>query len=94
MTTMLDRWKELAVLENARMLEMNGNPSAYLNITKRRPSGPRMYDINQSKVAKQLLQVARAGGSMRQAAQECELTLPQVRVKAARYNIIFEADDD
>lgn len=94
MTTLLDKWKELAKIENQRMLETQWGgraPNYGIAAGPGNTSGlPRMSEINRSKPAQELLRLSQQGYSVAEAARFTATPVETVMQRCARYQIKFK----
>ena len=94
MTTLLDKWKELAKIENMRMLETQWGGRAPNYGVAPGPGNstglPRMSEISRSKPAKELLRLAQQGYSIAEAARFTATPVETVMQRCARYQIKFK----
>lgn len=92
MTTLLDKWKELAKIENQRMLETQwGGRAPNYGVSQGNSSGlPRMSEINRSKPAQELLRLSQQGYSVAEAARFTATPVEAVMQRCARYQIKFK----
>ena len=87
----LDRWKTLAKIENARMLEPYEGQNPNYGIVKQKVNGggPRMSEIKRSSPAKKLLELSQKGYTLKQAAEEINEPEEIVMQRARRYQIVL-----
>jgi len=93
MTTLLDKWKELAKIENQRMLEAQwGGRSPNYGVTSSgNGSGkPRMADIKRSKPAQELLRLSEQGYSLAEAARFTATPVEDIIRRSRRFQIQFK----
>jgi len=89
---LLDHWKTLAKIENARMLEpYEGQKPNYGIVRNKLKSGggPRMSEIKRSSPAKKLLELSQKGYTLKQAAEEINEPEEIVMRRARRYQIVL-----
>ena len=95
--TELEKWKNLAKVENGRMLEPFNGVSPNYGIIKQKVrgcGGPRMAEMERSKPAQRLLRLAEQGFSLAEASRITSMSVEEVIAKSNRYQIKFKGSNE
>ena len=87
------RWKTLAKIENAKMLEAYGGQKPNYGVIKnniRGSGGPRLSEINRSLAAQKLLELSKKGYTLEEVLAETDDPIERVVGRARRYQIMFK----
>ena len=89
---LLEQWKTLAKIENAKMLEPYEGQKPNYGIVKNKVKGggPRLSEINRSKAAQKLLELSQKGYTLEAAINETNDPIETVVGRARRYQIAFK----
>jgi hypothetical protein len=93
---LLDRWKTLAKIENARMLEPYEGQKPNYGIVKHKikNGGPRLSEINRSLAAQKLLELSQKGYTLEEVLAETNDPIEKVIGRARRYQITFKGQEE
>ena len=94
--TVLEQWKTLAKIENAKMLEpYEGRPPNYGIVkNKIKGGGPRLSEINRSLAAQKLLEMSQKGYTLEEVLAETNDPIEKVLGRARRYQITFKGQEE
>ena len=90
--TVMARWKTLAKIENAKMLETYEGQKPNYGIVKNKVKGggPRLSEINRSQPAQKLLELSEKGYTLEEAVAEINDPIETIMGRARRYQIPFK----
>ena len=90
--TVMARWKTLAKIENAKMLETYEGQKPNYGIVKNKVKGggPRLSEINRSLAAQKLLELSKKGYTLEEAVAEINDPIETIMGRARRYQIPFK----
>ena len=90
--TVMARWKTLAKIENAKMLEPYEGQKPNYGIVKHKVKGggPRLSEINRSLAAQKLLELSQKGYTLEEVLAETDDPIERVVGRARRYQIMFK----
>ena len=87
------KWKTLAKIENAKMLEAYGGQKPNYGVIKntiKGSGGPRLSEINRSQPAQKLLELSEKGYTLEEAVAEINDPIEKIVGRARRYQIPFK----
>ena len=86
------KWKTLAKIENAKMLETYEGQKPNYGIVKNKVKGggPRLSEINRSLAAQKLLELSEKGYTLEEAVAEINDPIETIMGRARRYQIPFK----